>query len=145
MSDETRSGDRSGGEAISRRGALRALAWYLALSPTLPLRAGAGDRSEPAPKSAAGLVRYRQAAVRIGRAVLAARPNESDAEQLSRLLGLGFPWTDDRDAAVELEALRVRHREDFLAGRVVVVGGFVLSETESRLAALVALQARRHP
>lgn len=85
------------------------------------------------------------AAGRLGRAYLAAHPAELDPRRLvaelreSLQLGAGGEAIDT-DAAAEL-IIRVREvvTQDYLAGRVVPVDGWVLSLTEARLYALAAL------
>jgi hypothetical protein len=76
----------------------------------------------------------------VGAAYLAQAPAEAD---LGRLLAL---LTGDRvaatrelavaDPAALMERLRAQHRDDFEAGRVTSVSGWVLSLTEARLCAL---------
>jgi hypothetical protein len=76
----------------------------------------------------------------VGAAYLAQAPAEADREQLLVLL------TGDRVAAYRelavadpaglLERVRAQHREDFEAGRVASVAGWILSHTEARLCAV---------
>ena len=67
------------------------------------------------------------------------------AEQLLRTLGLP-PMDGDMSSPAALEAhgrrLRELHREDFREARVVELGGWTLSLTELRLAALVWLDGQ---
>jgi hypothetical protein len=77
----------------------------------------------------------RDAARSVGKRYLATRPGERDERTLLRLLRpLGDPEVLARD---EL-GTRVRRavRDDFTDGRVVLVDGWYLSETEARLCAL---------
>lgn len=86
----------------------------------------------------AGLGESRSAGL-LGREYLATVPWEADREVLRRLL----PRLDHREAAGDApgEPLRRWVRDDFDAGRVVSVRGWLLSRTEARLCALVALGA----
>lgn len=88
------------------------------------------------------------AAGRLGRAYLAAHPDEREPRRLVvELLGsLGL--SKERHAVDSVPAARWSTRarevvtEDYLAGRVVPVDGWVLSVTEARLYALAALADR---
>jgi hypothetical protein len=69
-------------------------------------------------------------------------PEEASAAELLESLGLAELDLEalDKNALAEKRiALRRVHRHDFVAGRVVEVGGFTFSLTEMRLAGLVAL------
>lgn len=78
----------------------------------------------------------------VGRAYLRTVPEESEAATLVRLL---LPGHEDRTrfrrASEERrrEALRASVAEDFRAGRVVRVEGWMLARTEARLCALITL------
>jgi hypothetical protein len=75
------------------------------------------------------------AARSVGRRYLATHPGEADEQALLRLLG---PLGDPDVLAREQLTVRVRRavRDDFAGGRVVLVDGWYLSETEARLCAL---------
>ena len=111
--------------ALAAAAGIGAAAWRLADdgvadSPEARLAAVLGDRD---------------AARSVGERYLAGRPGERDEQALLRLLRpLGDPELLARD---EL-GTRVRRavREDFAQGRVVLVDGWYLSETEARLCAL---------
>jgi hypothetical protein len=66
----------------------------------------------------------------VGRAYLAAHPNENDAALLSQQLRLERDW-----ASVEEEI-----RNDYRDGRVTRLSGWLISQTEGRLYALASLQ-----
>ncbi len=73
----------------------------------------------------------RDAARSVGRRYLAGHPDERDERALLRLLmPLGDP------ATLTQERVRRVVRSDFVAGRVVLVDGWYLSQTEARLCAL---------
>lgn len=77
------------------------------------------------------------ALVRLGRAVLTARPDEADPDTLARLLmAAAAPGTDLADPPAV--AARVV-ADDFAAGRTVDVDGWRLAVSEARAAALLAL------
>ncbi len=83
-----------------------------------------------------GLITDGEGAARLGRSYLAAHPTEARRVVLVRdLVGPTVP-TSARRASREVAA---RIRTDYAAGSTVVVDGWVLSRTEARLYALVAL------
>jgi hypothetical protein len=83
-----------------------------------------------------GLVTHRGAAVALGRSYLEANPTEAHRADLVRnLVGARVPASTSR-ASREVAS---RIRADYRAGRTVVVEGWVLSRTEARLCALIAL------
>ncbi len=76
----------------------------------------------------------------IGRRYLASDTDAVDASTLRSLVGLGDDATPD---VVELAArFGGAVRDDFVAGRTLRLDGWVLSLTEARLAAIVALEHR---
>jgi len=80
---------------------------------------------------------------RIGRAWLAAHPEEADRDALARLLG-DLPGRARaaesvlRDAGVRAW-LRERQRDDFVEDRIVELDGWWLSQTEARFCAWLAI------
>jgi hypothetical protein len=80
------------------------------------------------------------AARRLGRTYLDEHPQEAGEPRLRRLLVESSPGWSRAQAAVDPEVLRTlarrEARRDYAAGRVVSVGGWYLSLTEARLAAL---------
>jgi hypothetical protein len=130
---------------VSRRSVLRLLTWWIGLGAS-PLRSlaavgePAGDRRD-AFDSALRLLPHRTSAAAIGRHFLREHPAEADAERLFGLLGL--PSLAGALSRSEIEnhrdRLREIHRQDFRSGRVIELGGWTLSITELRLAALVTL------
>jgi hypothetical protein len=76
----------------------------------------------------------------VGNAYLSVRPNEESRSLLERTLL--WPKNDTsryQDQRQLFTTLMTRVRTDFEFGRVVIVDGWMLSETEARLCALVAL------
>ncbi len=77
------------------------------------------------------------AVIAVGRAYIAAVPGATHVDDLRRDLGLAgsatsvVPFDAELDAAV---------KADFGEGRIVLLDGWMLSRTEARLAALVALE-----
>lgn len=131
---------------LDRRTVLRLLGWWAGCG-AVPLRSLAAE-SAAEPVRADGsdewlrLLPHRQSAVAIGRRFLRLRPSDADSGRLRRLLGLERAATGELSAArfeAHRERLRALHREDFRRGRIVELGGWTLSLTELRLAALVAL------
>jgi hypothetical protein len=83
-----------------------------------------------------GLITDRDGAARLGRSYVAAHPSEARSGVLVRgLVGATAP-TSVSGASRKVAA---RIRGDYAAGSTVVVDGWVLSRTEARLYALVAL------
>jgi hypothetical protein len=83
-----------------------------------------------------GLITDRDGAARLGRSYLAVHPSEARGGFLVHdLVGATVP-TSVIGASREVAA---RIRDDYAAGRTVVVDGWVLSRAEARLYALVAL------
>ena len=110
----------------------------LGLSALIDARRRRSDAEE-----VASLFRERESAIALGRFYLGLRPEEASREVLLSRLGLSEPDVSEltRDAVrTEVHArLARRHRDDFRRSRVVTVDGWVLSETELRLCALVWL------
>ena len=83
------------------------------------------------------IFRHRESARRLGRAYLAARPEEASVRFL--LEGLAhLPRAGSNDLR---HAIVAANAADFAAGRVVRVDGWILSQTEARACAIVALRA----
>lgn len=74
----------------------------------------------------------------IGAKYRAAKPSENTdvalRDAISHSAGSHFPW-------ISHPSIAERIRDDFAAGRTVVVSGWVLSETEARQCALYSLSA----
>jgi hypothetical protein len=83
-----------------------------------------------------GLITHRDSAAQLGRSYLDAHPNEARSAALVRQLAGPIALTSAERAAREVAA---RVRADYARGRTVVIEGWVLSRTEARLYALVAL------
>jgi hypothetical protein len=90
--------------------------------------------SQPALLGMLGPQRVRE----IGAAYRAAVPKENSAAALRDAISASqrgrFPWTSRRSIAEQIQ-------DDFAAGRTVIAGGWLLSETEARQAALYSLSA----
>jgi len=86
----------------------------------------------------------RDSARAVGAAYLESAPEEDDDERLLRGLTGGrvreAEWEAlaTSDPAALYEQVRELHRSDFAAGRTLQLSGWVLSETELRLCALLA-------
>ncbi len=76
----------------------------------------------------------------VGRAYLDERPDSSE-QRLAERLADDLGWSGDEAAEVLAERLVERIRGDFREARTVRVAGWMLSETEARWAALVALRS----
>jgi hypothetical protein len=88
-------------------------------------------------------VEAKKSAEIVGLEYLRAFPSEGNAEQLASLIGSGLSKPSQslaRASRKEIRSLLARQqRDDFAADRIVNVGGWVLSCSEARLYALVAL------
>ena len=131
---------------IGRRELLRAMA---ALGAACLARAGgialsACFREDRLERALRAFFADREAAREVGSAVLAALPDAASArilmDRLGRRRGAELRALADSDPERLAEALRAQHREDLALGRVVVVRGWVLSQTEAWLLALAAIQ-----
>ena len=131
---------------IARRDVLVSLAGMLAgvMLPSLGPAAGEVPNSQTVDLLKI-LVPDLAAAGRLGRVYLAAHPAELDLERLvdevlrpMRLPG-GADAIDSPPAAVLIARVRRVVIDDYLAGRIVNIDGWVLSITEARLYALAAL------
>ena len=81
----------------------------------------------------------------LGRVYLASGPSEATLETLVPRLwpaGVAMDGGPAIEAAGLRKALAERSRADFAAGRIVSVDGWLLSETEGRLCAVMALLPR---
>lgn len=86
----------------------------------------------------------------IGAAYLARRPAESDYQRLRCLLNLDIPRKapnspDWRWLVAHVGQVRMRRQieDDFACGKTVQLDGWILSETEARLCALVVVSGHR--
>ena len=115
----------------------------LAASPLLVSLSGCGP-SDALAAALAGFYADRESARTVGVAFLERFPDEDDLANLVRQLARSAVeeerWAAlaGSDPAALPELLRARHRADFGAGRVVLLNGWVLSQTEVRLCALAA-------
>jgi hypothetical protein len=133
---------------IERRTFLRqagaATALGLAAPTLLAFLAGCGRESALA-LSLSGFFADRESARAVGREYLERAPGERDADRV--LEQLAGPHLREWEALAAsgsdrlAQMLRRQHRDDFAQERVVAIRGWVLSETEARLCALVALAA----
>ncbi len=77
---------------------------------------------------------------RLGKAYLEANPAARDRRRLIGELARRIGWWHLARPAGLRPRIRERIRDDFRTGRTTLVAGWVLSETEVRLAALVAVE-----
>ena len=109
----------------------------------LLLSQGACGPSDPLVEAMLRFYRDRGAAEAVGLHYLERFPKEDDETRLvRRMAGSRVRLSEWEALAADppavVAALRERHREDFAAGRIVVLRGWVLSQTEARLCALAA-------
>jgi hypothetical protein len=86
---------------------------------------------------------YRPYAVSIGQSYLRCTPREADPKMLNAVLFAGHGSVPQDEEALRAFVTR-RIREDFTHGRIAEVQGWLLSQTEARLCALVAIQDENH-
>ena len=128
--------------AFSRRRLLAAIAAVGAFVPAVRRARGLVVGPDTAVERLAGLFKHRDSARAIGSAYLALRPEEADPYNLVELITRADqdPLVVHHTSATELRAwLRRRQARDFATGRIVNLDGWLLSATEVRLCALVAL------
>ena len=106
------------------------------------LGAGCGSGPPGEPEWLAGLVIHRESAARIGRLYLAAHPEEADQRVLLARIEQAVRDSASLSANAAQAATRLRQtvREEFTRGEALSVSGWILSVTEARLYALIALQ-----
>ena len=121
---------------FTRRQALR----YLAALGALPLYPLAGCSRETDPAELVALRRDRKSAALLGRAWLDDQsPEPSATELMERICGESgcADFADDSDRM--RRSIAERHRSDFERGNLISVEGWLMSETEVALYALVAI------
>jgi len=130
---------------IGRRGFLRAMAavGVAGLASGGGIALFACSREDRLERALRGFFADREAAGEVGKEVLALDPDAASArilmDRLGRRRGAELRALADSDPERLAEWLRAQHREDFAEDRVVVVRGWVLSQTEAWLLALSAL------
>ena len=127
---------------FSRRRVLAAIAAMGACLPAVGRARGLVAAPDPAIERLVGLFKHRDSARAIGSAYLATRPEEANPYNLLELITRADqePLVVHRTSAMELrDWLRRRQADDFATGRIVKLDGWLLSATEVRLCALVAL------
>ncbi len=123
---------------LDRRTLLRALLGTAA-APAAWLIACRGTDPRPLAAALRGRLRRPAPAAILGERLAAENPREDDARALAARLTADLAWTPDLPAAELDRRLVEAIRADFREGRTLSVGGWVLSATEGRVAALVAL------
>jgi hypothetical protein len=128
-----------------RRFMALALAFSAPLVPGVVPGLSLGDPRISASARLTALIRHRDSAARIGRAYLRTAPADRDAERLlDAIVATVATGTDGDDplAADDVMLADMLARQiasDFASRDVALVEGWVLSRTEARLCALVAL------
>jgi hypothetical protein len=125
------------------------LCWIgaIGVAPLLPLRPSQDSDQRDLALRIAGLVQYPLASARvIGFKYLQAAPDEASVGILRRLIAGAVVISDAGTGRLTDTALarsfHQRIRTDFESGNIVSVGGWVLSRTESRLCAMMALEGK---
>lgn len=119
--------------------AIGAAGTFLATDWRTCVRAAATDT---APERLIGLFEHRDSARAIGSVYLAAHPEEADVSRLLELINRadgGPPFAPLATDTARRAWIRERQTQDFAAGRIVNLDGWLLSATEVRICALAAL------
>lgn len=126
---------------VARRDMLLALAGGALLAAVAPRAARPRIAAETRGVFPATLFRHPDSARRIGRAYLAERPAEADADRLRMLIAQDVPGLVHAGIAPAAlrRAVAARQHRDFAERRTVLVRGWLLSQTEARLCALATL------
>ena len=125
------------------------LGWIgaIGVAPLLSMRPPQDSDQRDLARRIAGVVRYPLASARaIGFKYLQVAPDEASVGILRRLIAGAVVISDAEtgrltDTAVA-RSFHQRIRTDFESGNIVSVGGWVLSRTESRLCAMIALEGK---
>jgi len=133
--------------SILRRRFLTLMFWVGALGLCRPPGAWATGRRrsvhEPAAARLVGLLASKESAAIVGREYLRRVPGEANVELLLGSICSAWPGRGAELLETNTERLRallpLQRREDFEHGRVVNVGGWVLSATEARVCAMTAI------
>ena len=131
---------RVGGRQLGPVGRRRFLALASATTAALTAPAVALPGSAAEPESGAGLAlafRHQASAIAIGRRYLGHFPNDPRHEVLAE----GRRLAGETDPTVARSALRARVKEDFERGDTVMLDGWILSRSECRACAALALAA----
>jgi hypothetical protein len=112
-----------------------------------PVSAFAWPSSDSIPPLGARLKRFfsnKESARVIGKRYLTMRPEESSLNRLTALI-CRTPESYDQLAKTDTNTLRIllaeQQRDDFTNGRVMLVDGWILSETEVHLCAIASLSS----
>ncbi len=124
---------------LDRRELLGALLGAAIPASLLTASCSTGPDPRPLATALRGRLHRPEAAVILGRRLAAEHPREGAARELAARLTADLAWLPEL-AAPELDRrLGEAIRADFCDGRTLSVAGWVLSATEGRVAALVAL------
>jgi hypothetical protein len=132
------------GDTVSRREVLEKLSWIVvAVASGQTLSSCSEEKqAESDPVGLASLLADASNAAAVGAWFLMTHPEENDINTLVFRLGLEIDSLPPRkSAALEIaaQAIHIRHVEDFREARLFNFGGWMLSGTELRLAAITHL------
>jgi hypothetical protein len=127
-------------DSLDRRELLLALLGAAAVpAGLLTASCATGPDLRPLAAALRGRLRRPEAAVILGRRLAAENPREDEKRALAARLTADLEWSPELAGAELDRRLAEAIRADFRDGRTLSVGGWVLSATEGRVAALVAL------
>ena len=127
----------TGGGQVARRAFLVRALMLAAAGALGPPLAGCGRGRGVSAADLAAWLPHEEAVVRLGREYLGSHPGETEPAALLKLL---VPAAARLDDAAARERMLVQVRADYAAGRTVILSGWVLSVSETRLCALAALE-----
>jgi hypothetical protein len=130
------------GQPIDRREALQRLATICMVVASGPMIApqSSAQAGRHAVEGLASLFRKRPSIALLGAAFVSLHPEEGDIDSLAEGLGLSLdtlPMPGSPELETAAASIRSRHIDDFRQQRLFEVGGWNLSHTELRLAAVV--------
>ena len=134
------------GAELSRRTVLAAGAGAMTCSLTIPQSLDIAENSRGVETAILTIIQNRNSATQLGIAALASWPNLRDRKQVLAEalddLQMDANSVVHADAAEIAGRLSQRIRDDFAAGRTIMLDGWLLSLAETRLYALAALGQR---
>lgn len=126
-------------QGLTRRGFVQGCVALLSVVVGLPSCRSHRETLATARQLTAGLIDHGEW-LAVGAAYLSSRPDTPRLEDLVTTLTEDLEWSAEAQTRGDLtSSLAHRIRDDFEAGRTTLVEGWLLAESEARMAAVVAL------